>query len=155
MSGFHSRIFKCAQRTRYGQKVFQDCSHSGFNRVHWSVECTLSQTACCCTGGVTRQSTAGERPIPRVFSVATQILKKVYQSAAYITHADNTVCQLILAASNTLESVEVDPSVPWFLQTALLAMGLVTCTRTGLSHCNALDCSPAGMACSGQIAGGL
>lgn len=90
-----------------------------------------------------------------MFSVATQILKKVYESAAYITHADNTVCQLILAASNSLESVEVDPCVPRFLQTALLAMGHVTCTRTGLSHGNALDCLSAGMAGLGPIAGGL
>lgn len=53
-------------------------------------------------------------------------LKKAYESAAYITRAENTVCKLILAASDFLESAEVDPSVPQFLQTALLAMGHVT-----------------------------
>lgn len=54
------------------------------------------------------------------------LLKKAYESAAYIIRAENTVCQLISAASNSLETVEVYPSVPWFLQTALLAMGHVT-----------------------------
>ncbi len=51
----------------------------------------------------------------------------VPESVAYITRAENTVCQLLLACNTTLESSSVDRSVPQFLQTALLAMGHVTC----------------------------
>ncbi len=53
-------------------------------------------------------------------------LKKAYESVAYITRAENTICQLLLASNATLESANVDPSVPQFLQTALLTMGHVT-----------------------------
>ncbi|KAL1268254.1 hypothetical protein QQF64_033617 [Cirrhinus molitorella] len=54
------------------------------------------------------------------------LLKKAYESVAYITRTENTICQLLLAASSTLEPAKVDPSFSQFLQTALLAMGHVT-----------------------------
>ena len=52
-------------------------------------------------------------------------LKKAYESVAYITRAENTICQLLLACNNT-ESASVDASASQFLQTALLTMGHVT-----------------------------
>lgn len=54
------------------------------------------------------------------------LLKKVYESTAYITRAENTLCQLLLATTSTLESANVDSSFSQFLQTALLTMGHVT-----------------------------
>lgn len=54
------------------------------------------------------------------------LLKKAYESVAYITRAENTICQLLLAATSTLEPANADPSVAQFLQTALLTTGLVT-----------------------------
>ncbi len=61
------------------------------------------------------------------------LLKKAYESVAYITRAENTICQLLLACNATLESANVDPAVPQFLQTALLTMGHVTCELGTLS----------------------
>lgn len=40
------------------------------------------------------------------------LLKEAYESVAYVTRTENTIYQLILAASKSLVSVEVDPSVP-------------------------------------------
>lgn len=65
------------------------------------------------------------------------LLKKAYESTVYITRAENTICQLLLATISTLESANVDRQ---FLQTALLAMGHVTCelgtlTATLLTAC--------------------
>ncbi|KAI7792751.1 hypothetical protein IRJ41_019137 [Triplophysa rosa] len=48
------------------------------------------------------------------------LLKKAFDSTAYITWTKNTICQLLLATTSTLESANVDPSVSQFLQTALL-----------------------------------
>lgn len=46
-------------------------------------------------------------------------LKKSYESADHISRAENTVCQLIFAASNSLESAKVDPAVPCFFADSL------------------------------------
>ncbi|RXN23733.1 extracellular calcium-sensing receptor-like protein [Labeo rohita] len=54
------------------------------------------------------------------------LLKKAYESVAYITRAENTICQLLLACNTTLESANVDSSAAQFLQTALLTLGHVT-----------------------------
>lgn len=54
------------------------------------------------------------------------LLKKAYESVAYITRAENTICQLLLACNTTLESSNVDPSILQFLRTAMLSMGHVT-----------------------------
>ncbi|RXN04552.1 extracellular calcium-sensing receptor-like protein [Labeo rohita] len=54
------------------------------------------------------------------------LLKKAYESVAYVTRTENTICQLLLAATSTLEPANVDSSISQFLQTALLAMGHVT-----------------------------
>ncbi|KAG7314469.1 hypothetical protein KOW79_021772 [Hemibagrus wyckioides] len=54
------------------------------------------------------------------------LLKKAYESVAYIARTENKICQLLLAATSTLEPANVDPSISQFLQTALLAMGHVT-----------------------------
>ncbi|KAI7809318.1 putative disrupted in schizophrenia 1 protein-like [Triplophysa rosa] len=54
------------------------------------------------------------------------LLKKAYDSTAYITRTENTICQLLLATTSSLESADVDPSISQFLQTALMAMGHVT-----------------------------
>lgn len=43
------------------------------------------------------------------------VMRKAYDSAAYITHSENTVCQLYLATSGTLKSAKDDPSVSQFL----------------------------------------
>lgn len=53
---------------------------------------------------------------------------KAYESVAYITRAENTICQLLLAC-NTLPvgPSNVDPSVPHFPQTALMVMSHVDC----------------------------
>ncbi|XDV14899.1 hypothetical protein PO909_015069 [Leuciscus waleckii] len=39
------------------------------------------------------------------------LLKKAYESVAYITRAENTICQLLLAATSTLEPANADPSI--------------------------------------------
>ncbi|KAI7813915.1 hypothetical protein IRJ41_004328 [Triplophysa rosa] len=54
------------------------------------------------------------------------LLKKAYDSTAYITRTENTICQLLLTTTSSLESADVDPSVSQFLQTAIMAMGHVT-----------------------------
>ncbi len=46
-------------------------------------------------------------------------LKKAYESTAYITWPENTVCQLILAASNSLESAEKSYGQVWLAQARL------------------------------------
>ncbi len=45
--------------------------------------------------------------------------KKAYESTAYITWPENTVCQLILAASNSLESAEKSYGQVWLAQARL------------------------------------
>lgn len=54
------------------------------------------------------------------------LVKKAYESVAYISCAENTICQLLFTATITLELANVNPSILQFLQTALLAMGHVT-----------------------------
>ncbi|KAI7807853.1 hypothetical protein IRJ41_011482 [Triplophysa rosa] len=82
------------------------------------------------------------------------LLKKAYDSTAYITRTENTICQLLLATTSSLESADVDPSVSQFLQTALMAMGHCD-PRTGCPYVHTFGSPPTGMACSGTAIGGL
>lgn len=58
------------------------------------------------------------------------LLKKAYESLAYVTWTENTICELLLAM---LETTNVDPSISQFLQTVLLAKGHVTRERGNLT----------------------
>lgn len=61
------------------------------------------------------------------------LLMKAYESVSYITRTENTFCQLLLACNTTLGPSNLDPSVPHFPQTALLAVSHVDCELGTLS----------------------